>query len=92
MALRRIVAMRNPILRMEVVIFKDQQWQEYRNKFYSRGEYLGPADYYTDNLTDALLTALDFFGIEVVRNAGAIKDIVPTDILLSAANDEHALA
>jgi hypothetical protein len=38
-------------------VYRDTDWQEYRVKFYARGQHLQNADYHTDDKQDAIDTA-----------------------------------
>jgi len=50
-------------------IYKDLEWGEYRVKFYENGKHLVDADYHTDDMQDAIATALRHFKMNESKKA-----------------------
>lgn len=50
------------------VIYRDQEWDEYRVRLFQSGAYVAGADYHTDDLCDAHHTANAMVGLSATEH------------------------
>jgi hypothetical protein len=62
MGLRRIETITNAVIGTQAKVYRDDEWREYRVKFFRDQAYLEGADYHTDDKSDAQFTARAFCG------------------------------
>jgi hypothetical protein len=64
MSLRKVGTFFNQITDKKADVYRDSEWQEFRVKFYVRGQYQKNADMHTDDRRDADFTASEWVNRE----------------------------
>lgn len=68
MGLRRIETITNTSLGTQAKVYRDNEWKEYRVKFFRNQVHQEGADYHTDDKSDAQFTARAFCGFGRIGN------------------------